>query len=101
MHSLIHVDEVLEQCELRRPSEKAPHVPVAGTPTASIPNEELQEDLLFLGGIPALHATDVFSRYSLLIPVRPKNPVEVRGAFCTSQIGVSGQPRSIQMDARG
>ena len=51
-------------------------------------NEKLKADLLFLDNIPALHVLGVFSEYSLLVPVRTKNPQEVRDTFRNSSIGV-------------
>ena len=58
----------------------------------------MQVDLLFLDDIIALHVMDVFSRYTLFIPVRAKNPVKVWGAFCNLWIGVFGPPFCIQME---
>ena len=43
-------------------------------------NEKLQANFLILEDIIALHFTDVCPEYSLLIPVRAKNPQEVWGA---------------------
>ena len=40
------VAAVLEQRDVCRPLEKAPHVPIAGMPTVSMSNEELQVDAL-------------------------------------------------------
>ena len=68
------VGEVLEQRGVRRIFDKALHVPIPGTPAASISSEELRVDLLFLDDIIALRAMHVFSKYSLLVPVRSKNP---------------------------
>ena len=67
MHVGNYVDGVLGRCEVRRAVGKAPHVPIAGTSTVSISNEKLQAGLLFPGGPIASHATDVTSKYSLLI----------------------------------
>ena len=64
-------------------------------------NEKLQIDLLFLDDLVALHVMDMFSKYSLLIPVRSKNPQEVWGAFCNSWLSVFGQPKGIQLDEGG
>ena len=91
-------DEVLGQCKVRRAFDKAPHAPIAGTPTASVSNEKLQADLLFPGDLIALRAMDVFSKYSLLIPVRSEGPPEVWDFISDSRIGVSGQPQSIRTD---
>ena len=49
----------------------------------------------------ALHAMAVFSKYLLLNPARLKNPQEVWKAFCSSLLGVFGQPKSTQMDDGG
>ena len=45
MYLLTYANEVLEQCEVCRPFDKAPRVPVAGTSTVSMLNEKLQADL--------------------------------------------------------
>ena len=71
------VGDVREHCETCRASGKAPHVPLAGTSTASMLNEKAQADLLFLGDIIALREMDKFPKYSLLLPVQSKNPREV------------------------
>ena len=57
--------------------------------------------LLFLADLIGLHVLDLFSRYSLLVPVRSKNPEEVRDTFRTSRIAVLGAPRIIQMGDGG
>ena len=101
MHSVDCVDEVSERCDVRRSYEKAPHVPIAETSTVSMFNEKLRPDLAFLGDLIALHAVDVFSKFSLLIPVRSMCHQEVRDAICGAQIGVFVQPKSIQMDEGG
>ena len=44
---------------------------------------------------------DVFSKYSILTPVRSKNPLEVRDASVASWIGIFGPPKAIQMDEGG
>ena len=100
-HLLTCVDEVSEQCEGRRAFDRAPHSPIAGTSTVAMFNEKLRVDLLSLHDILAFHVMGVFSEYSLLIPVRTKNPQEVWGAFCNSRIGVFGPPQCIQMDEVG
>ena len=101
MHLVRFADEVAEQCEVCRAFDKAPRIPIAGTSTASAFNEKLQIDLLFLGDIIALRIMDMFSKYSLLIPARSKNPQEVRDAFCNSWLSVFGQPKGIQLDEGG
>ena len=69
-----YVDEVLEQREIRRAFDQSPHIPIAATSTESMSRGELEADLLILGDAIALRAVDVFSKYSLLIPGRSKNP---------------------------
>ena len=44
---------------------------------------------------------DVFSKYSILTPVRSKNPLEVWDAFVACWIGIFGPPKAIQMDEGG
>ena len=72
-HLVMNADEVLGRRDICRAFDKAPHVPIAGTPTLSICSEKLQEDVPFLDDTIASCAIDVSSRYSLLIPVRPEN----------------------------
>ena len=98
IHSGHFADGVLERRVVRRAIDKGPHVPVAGTSTASMFYEILQVCLLFLGDIVALRNEDVSFIYSLLIPVGTKNPQEVWGASCSAWIFVSGQPKCIRMD---
>ena len=76
-------------------------MPDAGTSTASMFDEEMRVDLMSLAYIISLRATDVFSEYSLLMPARSKDPQRVRGAICTSRIGVSGQAQGTQMGGGG
>ena len=101
MHLPTCVDEVLAQCEVYQAFEKAARIPAAGTSTVAMFNEELQVDLLLLGGSMALHVMDVFSIFSLLLPVRTKNPQEVWAAFCGPWVGVSGLPSSIRVGEGG
>ena len=61
MHVANHAGSVLGQHDARLAVTKAPHVLVAGVPTASMFNDKLQVDLLFLGDLIALHTADVFS----------------------------------------
>ena len=72
-----YVDEVVRNCEVCRAFDMAPSIPIAGTSTVSAFNEKLQIDLLFLDEHIVLHVLDIFSRYSLMVPVRSKNPEEV------------------------
>ena len=48
-HLVPRVDEVLENCDVCRAFDKAPHVPIAGATTASAFNEKAQAGLPFLG----------------------------------------------------
>ena len=96
-----HVDEVASQRDTCKAFEKAPHIPISGTSTVSMFNERLQMDLLFLDDIIALHIMDVFSKYSILTRVRPKNPQEVWDAFLASWVGVFGAPKSLHLDEGG
>ena len=74
MHLLTCADEVMAQCEVCRACDKAPHVPADGTSTVAMFNEKLQVDLLSLDDSIALQIAEVFSKCSLLIPVRTENP---------------------------
>ena len=84
-----YVDGEREHREVCRAPDKAKHVPIAGTYAVAMPNEEAHVDLpfldadgrrcsarhgrhLFLVTIVALHAMDVRSKYSLLLPVHSK-----------------------------
>ena len=88
----------LERCEVRRAAEKSPHVPIGGVSTVSMFTGELQVDLPLSDDIIALRVTDVYSEYTLSIPVRSKHPQEIRGAYCGGLRGVFGQPEGIQID---
>ena len=96
-----HVDEVVSQCETCQAFAEAPHLPIAGTSQVAMFNERLQMDLLFFDDIIALHIMDVFSKYSILTRVRPKNPQEVWDAFISSWVGVFGNPKSLHLDEGG
>ena len=61
--------KVLSQCEIYRASKTAPHLPQVGTSAASSYAEMPQVDLLFLGGATALHAMDMYDKYSLVAHV--------------------------------
>ena len=100
-HLVAHVDSVLENCEVCRAFDKAPHLPIAGTSSVSCFNERVQVDLLFLDDIIAARAMDVFSKYSLLHRVKSKNPQEVRDVFCAGWLGTFGPPKCLQMDEGG
>ena len=73
-HLVNRADGVLESCDMCRAFDKAPHVPIAGASAVSTFNEKVQGDLPFLGDLSVLHAMDMFSKYSLRLPVPPKNP---------------------------
>ena len=64
MHLVAQVDDVLEQREVRRAFDKAPHVRFARTYAVSMFNEKLQADPVFVDGSIARHAMDVFSKNS-------------------------------------
>ena len=98
---LRHVEEVVNQCDVRKAFDKAPHTPIAGTSTVAMFNKKLQVDLLFLGDLIVLRSMGVFSKYSILAPVRSKNPLEVWDAFDPCWIGIFGPPEAIQMDEWG
>ena len=95
---LQHVDGVGSQCDTCKAFDKAPHIPISGTSTVSMFNERLQMDLLFLDDIIAWHIMDVFSKYSFLTRVRPKNPQGVWDAFISSWVGVFGPPKCLHLD---
>ena len=73
-HSVNDVDEVLENGDVCRASDKAPHVPLAGASAVSMFNEKVQVDLLFIEDLIALRAMDAFPKDSLFLPVQSKNP---------------------------
>ena len=81
-HYVTHDAEGLGNCDVRRAFDKAPHVPNAGTCAVSMFCEKVRVDLLFLGDLIVLHAMDMFSEYSLLLPVHSKNPQEVWDVSC-------------------
>ena len=60
-HLANYVAEELEPCEIRRAIDKAPHLPIVGTSTASIFSGKEKVDPLFLDDIIALHGWDAFS----------------------------------------
>ena len=74
-----YVDETLDQCEICRPFLRAPDIPTAELPTVSMFNEKLRAGWFPLDDATAPRATDAYSKYSLLAPVRPKNSQEVWG----------------------
>ena len=64
-------------------------------------NERLQIDLFFLDDIIALRRMDVFSKNSLLSPVRCENTQEAWGAFSNLRFEIFRPPKSIQVDEGG
>ena len=98
---LRHVEQVVSQCDVCKAFEKAPRTPIAGTPTVAMFNEKLQVDLLLLDDLIVLLTMGVFSKYSVLTPVRSKNPLEVWDAFVACWIGIFAPPKAIQMDEGG
>ena len=96
-----HVDDVVAQCDVGAAFEKAPHIPISGTSSASMFNERQRIDLLFLDDIIAQRVMGVFSRYSILTRVRSKSPEDVWGAFLPSCVGVLGAPKSLHLDGGG
>ena len=90
-----YVDGVLENCDVCRGSDKAPHVPIAGTSTVSMFSEKVQPGLLVLGDIIVLHAMDMFSKYTPPLPAQPENLLEVWDVFCGGRLGAFGPPKSI------
>ena len=95
------VDDVVRECEICRAFDVAPTTPASGTSSASSSNEKAQVDLLFLDDLIVLHVLDIFSRHSLLVPVRSKSPERVWDSFCALRIAVFGKPRIIQMGEGG
>ena len=95
------VDFAADLCGVCAALEKAPNLPVAGTSLAPSFNAKVQADLLFLGNVIALHAMDLYSKYSLLPMVLPGHPLEVRYVSAASWILVFGELRTVQMDGRG
>ena len=76
-HLANNVDEVSGQCEVCRTFDKAPHVPIADTSTASMFNEKAQVDLPSVDGIVVLRAVDMRPTFSPLLPVQSEYPQEV------------------------
>ena len=71
MHLLTYVDEVLVQCVVCRPYDKAPRVPVAGASTVSTLNEELHVGLPFVNDITA------FARDGRFLEIFPLDSREI------------------------
>ena len=83
----------LEPCDVCKASGGAPHVPIAGTSTVPMFNGKAQVGLPFPDDLIALHDTGMFSRYSLLLPVKAENPKEVWDVLCGVWLGASGPPQ--------
>ena len=64
--SVHSVYEVLDQCEISRAFDKAPHLLIAGAFTVSMFDKKLQVVLSFSEDAVALYAMDFFSKFSLL-----------------------------------
>ena len=79
---------VLRQREACRAFDTAPHLPIAGTSTASSFHEELQVDFLFVDDAIPLRAIDMFPKCPPLARARSGNPVGGRGASCSSRIAI-------------
>ena len=76
--------DVVSQRDACGAFEEEPHIPISGISSVSMSNARLQMELLFLDGAAdgaALRIMDVFSKYSILSRVRPKNPQGVWDAF--------------------
>ena len=100
-HFVNFADEVLEHCDVCRAFDMAPHGPTAGTSTVWMFNEMAQAGLLFLGDLVALRAMDMFSKNSLILPARSKNPPDVWDSSRGGWLGTFGPPKCLQMDERG
>ena len=74
--------EVANQCDVFKAFDEAPRTPIAGTSTVT----------MFLGDLIVLHIKDVLSKYSILTPARPENPLVVWDAFVPCWISIFGYP---------
>ena len=92
---------MVRECDVCRAFDAAPSIPVSGASSVAACKEKVQVDLLFLDDIIVLHAVYLFSRHSILVPVRSKNPDKVWDAFRTSRIAVFSKPRAIHMGEEG
>ena len=101
MGLLDYAEVVLGQCGTCRASDEVLHIPIAGASTASPLSEKLRVGVLFLDDPIALCATDVCSKYSSLMPVRPKNSWEAWGVFRSSRIAILVRPTCIHMGGWG
>ena len=78
MHLVAQVHGVSAQHVVRRAFDEASRVPTFGVSTASMFNEKLRLDLLFLGDLIALQTMDVFPQRSLVMRELSENS---RGAW--------------------
>ena len=69
----------MNQRQVCQSFEKAPHLLGAGTSRVSPFNGKIQGDLLALDDIIVLHEMDAYSKYTLVVQARPKNPLEGLG----------------------
>ena len=92
---------VLRQREACRAFDTAPHLPIAGTSTASSFNEKPLVDLPFFDDAIPSRAAGIYSEQFLLIRLRLENPSEAWGAFCSSRIAIFVGPECVQMDEGG
>ena len=69
---------------VRQAFDYSPRLPIAGSLVVSAFNEKVQIGLRFLYGVTALHAVDLFSKYSLSLRVLSKNTLEVWDALADS-----------------
>ena len=92
---------MVNQGEARRAFEKAPRLPVAWTSSASLFTEKVKVDPLLFDDAIALHATDVYPKYPLLVRERPKNPSEAQDASAGSRTAVNARRRPNRMGSGG
>ena len=100
-HSVDFAGDILEQCDVCKAFDQAPHIAIAGTSAVSTFQEKVRVDLLFPDALIALRGMDMFRKNSLLSPVLPKNPKEVWDVFCRGWLGTFGPTRCLQMDEGG
>ena len=100
-HLVNYVDEVSGHCEVRLAFDKAPHVPIVGTSTASMLHEKVQVNVPFSDDVIALRAVDMYFENSLLLLAQSANPQEVRDSFRAEWLRIFGPPAGIQMGGGG
>ena len=96
-----YLDELLGQCGICRAIDNVPHIPIAGTPTASAFNEMLRVDLLSADNAIALRATDGFPKLAPSYPARSGGPQEVSGVLRSPWIAKCSGPMCAQTDGGG